>query len=82
MIGDYKLKESETHWAGKYSLSTTNLALNGLCDHQERKTKMTVQLRVRVCVSVFMCVCVEEDSVYLGSFPSICVSNGLWMFPR
>ena len=55
MIGDYKLKGSETHEAVKYSLSTTNLAPNGLCDHQELKTKMTVQWRLHVCVSAFMC---------------------------
>lgn len=55
MIGDYKLKEGETHGAVKYSLSTTNLAPNGLCDHQERKTEMTVQRRVHVCVSGFVC---------------------------
>ena len=64
MIGDYKLKESETHRAVKYSLSTTNLALNGLCDHQEHKTKMTVQWRVHVCVCLSLCVYVWRRTVF------------------
>lgn len=80
MIADYIPKESGAQRAVKYSLSTANLALNGLWaikgSHQERKTKMTVQCRMHVCL------CVEEDSVYLDSSPPICVSNGLWMFPR
>lgn len=63
MIADYKLKAGETRRAVKYSLNTTNLALNGLCGHQECKTEMTVQRRV-ACE----CVCVYEDSVYPGSY--------------
>lgn len=54
--------QTEREWnTGKCTLTPTNLSPNGLCDHQELKTMMTLQWDVSVYACVCVCVCVFTE---------------------